>query len=698
MMKRCLVYILFLLLLVLPQATYATFGNTSSPIVNVAIIADSVKGAGNEVVDGKYRAENKGFDIRQHAFQKRFRLSVTDPGYSNSGFFSHLYLGGGVGVEHIIKRGAYNYAIGPVYNFYVGKDISQNHSLSVALRLGENTIKGNEVTLDRIGVQLNHHFHLTRYFLGYTPKRLFDVSTILGVGYQHADVWKLKTDAMYGMLGLRTGIRLVNKLHLSVDPYIIVSTRGYNGMTKNTSSFNYNISYGATLSLIYTLRNEYDCSSANKNAGKENSVFDKHYIFFEGGPQALYSNIRFKEALGRYFAFGYGYWFDKYFAIQAAAGYSSGGWSRYRTAPNLSLGNPEYTYIANVQYFFARAELVANLLTLPLKKEVKQFNLALAAGYEYGFQWKYTDRNTNEPDFQTSCYYGGLTTALLAKWLLPQGKALYLSPRVTFVNFGVPYKAPYELIEKKYTDKRFSLALGLEFGLKRRPYVKESGDEELYKFKEDGSLKYRHGISILASFGTNYLMERGFYNGESTFNVNAGLSLEYQPLKYFGLRVKGDYTSHNFNDIYGYAEKIDDKTYQYKGLWRITYKTFNGLFDVKFDLSNMIHGYDPHRKWDVAFYAGPFISKHIPLSAEINEEELRLPGSTVAISMGSHPKLFIGAHAAFNCRYLITRHIGVFGEFGVKIHTDNSYLWAPHLDYNPVRVLDLEFGVCYKIR
>ena len=159
MMKRCLVYILFLLLLVLPQATYATFGNTSSPVVNVAIIADSVKGAGNEVVDGKYRAENKGFDIRQHAFQKRFRLSVTDPGYSNSGFFSHLYLGGGVGVEHIIKRGAYNYAIGPVYNFYVGKDISQNHSLSVALRLGENTIKGNEVTLDRIGVQLNHHFH-----------------------------------------------------------------------------------------------------------------------------------------------------------------------------------------------------------------------------------------------------------------------------------------------------------------------------------------------------------------------------------------------------------------------------------------------------------------------------------------------------------------------------------------------------------
>ena len=704
MMRRWLLYILFVFLLVSSQVAYAMPFNSDVTVADTINVADSTVTSVKQSKKEVYRADNYGVDARKFAFQGRYRIPPMTPEYSNSNFFSHLYFGGGISIEHINRRGRYRYGDGVVYNLTIGKDISKSHSLSAAFRWGENTVKNSDIHLDRWGVQLNHYFSLTRYFLEYNPKRTLDVSTILGIGYQRANladpgfhhdgIWKLTTDAVYGMVGLRTTVRLANRFHLAIDPYMIIASAGYNGMVKGDTKLAYNASYGVGLSLIYTMKNELSNDVAD---GKR--LFDKNYIFFEGGPQAVYSNITFSESLGRYFAIGYGHWFARNFAFQLSGGYSSGGWSRYRTPADLSAGHPEYTYIAKVQYFFGRAELVANLLTLPLKKDVKKFHLGLSGGYEYGFQWKYTDKNTNVENHQTSCVYGGLTTALQVKWLLPQGKALYLSPRVTFVNFGVPYKEPYDFIEKEYTDKRFSLALGLEFGLKRRPYEKREGDEQLYKFKENGKIRYRQGLCLSASFGSNYIFDRGYYKGESTFNINAALSFEYQPIKYFGLRVKADYTTHNFNDMYGYIETVDGKTYSYNGLWRITYKTINGMFDVKFDLTNMIHGYDPHNKWNVALYAGPMISKHIPLSAALNEDELQLPGSTVQINMGSNEDILLGIHAAFNCKYFITRHIGVFGEFGVKIHPSNNlYLWAPKIDYNPLRVLDLEFGVCYKIR
>ena len=688
MVKRCLVYIFFLFSLVLPQAVSAVSAGEPEFVGDTIDIADSVKVAENLNKSEKYEAENKGFDARGFIFQKRYRIPVKTK-FDNSNFFSHFYIGVGGGVEHINRRGKFNYNTGSTYSIFVGKDVAKDHSLSVAVRFGNNTVKDDDVELDKLGVQLNYHFHLTRYFLGYNPNRIIDVSTTLGVGYQKSEIIRNSAESVYGMLGLRNTIRLSNRAHLALEPYMLIGSVGYNGMLKSEATSTYNTSYGVSLSLIYTLKNELMGIALD-----EKPMFDRHYMFFEGGTQSIVSDIKFSENFGRYLALGYGYWFARHLALQFSGGYSAGNWDKYTTLPNLALGNPMYEYMSKVQYFFARAEVVGNLLTLPLKAkdENKGFCLAASAGYEYGFQWKYTETSR-----QTSCYYGGLTAAMQVKWLLPYGKALYLSPRVTFVNFGVPYKIPYEYIEKKYTDKRFTLALGLEFGLKRRPYVKREGDEDKFKFKENGKLKFRQELNLYASLGSNYIMERGRYKGGKSFNGNGAFAIEYQPIKYLGIRLKADYTSHNFSDLWNYTETLDGKQYKYKGLWHLKYKVINGIFDMKLDISNMIHGYDPYRKWNVAVYAGTLLSKHLPFETEIDKGELTLPGSVVNVSR-SYPKdILWGIHAAFNCRYSITRHWGVFGELGVKIH-ENKYLWAPMIDYNPLRVLDFELGVSFKIR
>lgn len=693
MMKRWLIYILLFVVLVLPQAVCSMPHGLFSPVDTVGV--DSVQNEKESAVKQKYKAENKGFDARNYAFQKRYRIPPATPRFNNSNFFSHMYIGVSGGIEHMNRRGKYNYKTGSSYSFFIGKDVAKDHSISLAVNIGSNDIKNSDIELRKRGVQLNYHFHLTRYFLGYNPNRILDVSTTLGVGYQRSEVWRNVTNSAFGMIGLRSLVRLSNRMHLAIDPYMLFASAGYNGMHKDETAFNYNTSYGVAMSLIYTLKNELSGNSPNQaKSPDENPMFDRNYIFVEGGTQSIYSDIRFSESFGRYFALGYGYWFARHLALQFSGGYSSGNWDKFITPANLSAGTPQYEYMSKVQYFFARAELVGNLLTLPLKAKDsdKKFFLGASVGYEYGFQWKYT-----ETARQTSCYYGGLTGALQAKWLLPDGKALYLSPRVTFVNFGVPYKVPYEYIEKDYTDKRFNLALGLEFGLKRRPYVKRSGDDEKFVYKENGKLKFRQALSVSTSFGSNYIMERGRFKNVATFNVNGAFAFEYQPIAYVGVRLKTDFTTHNFHDVYDYAEKLDGKTYKYKGLWHIKFKVINGMFDVKLDISNMIHGYDPYRKWDVAFYAGPLLSKHLPFETEISEDELTLPGSTISVSR-SYPKdLLWGVHGAFNCKYSITRRWGVFGEFGVKIHK-NNYLWSPYVDYNPLRVLDLEFGINFKIR
>ena len=688
MMKRCLVYIFLLFSLVLPQAASAVPVGGLKSVGDTINVADGLQDDRNSNKKEKYEAENRGFDARGLVFQKRYRIPVKTK-FDNSKFFSHFYIGVGGGVEHINRRGKYNYKTGSSYSFFIGKDVAKDHSLSVAFRFGNNMIKDSDIELDKLGVQLNYHFHLTRYFLGYNPNRLIDVSTTIGVGYQKAKVWRNSAESVYGMLGLRNTVRLSNRVHLALEPYMLIGTSGYNGMPDGNAISDYNASYGVGLSLIYTLKNELKGIALD-----EKPMFDRHYMFFEGGTQSIVSDIKLSENYGRYLSLGYGYWFARHFALQLSGGYSAGNWDKYTTLPNLTLGNPQYEYMSKVQYFFARAEVVGNLLTLPLKAkdEDKGFCLTASAGYEYGFQWKYTETSR-----QTSCFYGGLTAAMQVKWLLPDGKALYLSPRVTFVNFGVPYRIPYEYIEKKYTDKRFNIALGMEFGLKRRPYVKREGDEDKFKFKENGKLKFRQELNLYASFGSNYIMERGRYKGGKSFNGNGAFAIEYQPIKFFGIRLKADYTTHNFSDITNYTEYLNGKQYKYKGLWHIKYRVINGMFDLKLDLSNMIHGYDPYRKWDVAIYAGPLLSKHLPFEAEIDEGELRLSGSVVNVDR-SYPKdMLWGVHGAFNCRYSITRHWGVFGELGVKIHK-NEYLWAPMIDYNPLRVLDFELGVSFKIR
>ena len=630
-----------------------------------------------------YKSENYGFDANKYAFQKRYRLPDRVK-YSNSSLMSHLYFTVGAGVEAISERSNYNYDPGYLFSIGVGKDIAKNHALSVVFRKAGNKMNGSDVKLERYSLQLNHHFHLTRYFLGYNPGRLIDVSSTLGAGYQHSEVYGRSSGSLFAVLGLRNTIRLSNNIHLAIEPHAAIGNAAYNGMLKGESAKDYNVSYGVDLSLSYTLKNEQGgCLHAGKG-----------YMFFEGGLQAIDTDFDLSETIGQYFALGYGRKISGNLALQGALGYSNCNWSRIKTAADFSAGHPEYTYYSKVQYIFARAEMAVDLLPLIFKRtEGSRFALGLSGGYEYGFQWKYSyDINSLEYlSEQISCRYGGFTGAMQFKWRFSKGKALYLSPRLTLVNFSVPYKEPYDYLKKPYTDKRFNLALGMEFSLDAKSSATANVETDMV------NSIFQPSMTLSASFGSNYLFVRGQYDGDAGANKNFSLALDYDFHEYFGARFKLGLINHNSSYISRYVETIDKDKYNYTGLCNMSTDVFAAILAAKVNLTNLLCGYDPYNRMNVSFSMGPILTTQLNVAGEIDKGELKLPGSKVKVLRKKNSDLLLGAHVAFNCGYSVTSRLGIFGEMSINIH-NNEYMTGPNLDYNPIRSLNVELGVSYKIK
>ena len=682
-MKRIWLYIL---LFSLSLPLYASIAVGEGTLIAVSDTLDnSVKKteSGDKKPAKVYKAENYGFDANKYAFQKRYR-QPDKVKYSNSSLLSHLYFTVGAGVEAISERSNYNYDPGYLFSIGVGKDIAKNHALSVVFRKAGNKMNGSDVKLERHSLQLNHHFHLTRYFLGYNPARLLDISSSLGVGYQSAEVQGRSSGSLFAMLGLRNTVRLNNNIHLAFEPFVAIGNTGYNGMLQGASARNYNVSYGLGLSMNYTLKNE---QGSYANGGKG-------YMFVEGGLQALDSDISLSETLGQYFSVGYGRRISDNLALQGAFGYSNGNWECVKTVADLSVGHPAYTYYSRVQYMFARAELAVDLLPIIFRNAGDyRFALGISGGYEYGFQWKYSHDiySLQYISEQISCTYGGFTGAMQLKWRFSNGKSLYLSPRLTLVNFTVPYKKPYDYLKKAYTDKRFTLALGMEFSLDAKSKAPAEDENNV------GNREFQPAMSVSASAGSNYLFERGHYEGDTGFNKNLFLAFDYDFHKYFGARFKLGVINHNSSYIRSYVEVVDNERYVYNGLCNVSTDVFATILAGKVNLTNLLRGYDPNNRMNVSFSAGPIFTTQLSVDGKVDDGELTLPGSQVYVNCIKNSNWLLGVHGALNFGYSVSSNFGIFGEMSVNIHK-NEYMGGANLDFNPVRSLNVEFGVSYKIK
>ncbi len=647
-----------------------------------------------------YRAGNYGFNAAERwAMQDRYR-GVDSVKYSNRNIFSHLNFGLSVGINQIVARKDFSFEPGQSFGVIIGKDVNKVHALSLLGEVGNYSFKAGGNELKTYSIQLNHHFNFTRYYLGYNPYRILELSSTLGVGVQKSEIVTHNSEitakensdevSKYMLLGVLANIKLDSRLSFSLEPNITLATEGYNGAPAGYWYSKYNLRYGVRGSLNYELHNELP---ANIYASR--IVFPQNYLFIAGGLQASDAPVGINNTLGSYLNFGFGHWFAKRFGLQVSAGYSSGAWNEIVTPADESELTPEYSYLSRSQYTFGRLEAVANILRIG-KRVDNSFSINLLGGYEYGFQWKYKG---NDPADQTNCWYNGPTAAMQLKYHSYEGKAIFLEPRVSFINYEIPYKPPYNHIKEKFNDMRYSMALGVEFGLTPKLSVSKAaasaGSDSLPDVAK--RRKYSPELSFFAGAGTNYLSERGYYDGFSRLNMTYSAGIEYQPFAPLGIRLMFDQSNYALNSIARYAIAANN-TIDYKnGLWQKDYYVTSGIVDVKFDLTNIIYGYLPGRRWNTAFYVGPMFSKISRIDSEIYDLEVIPEGAAIKMMGEKSDDSFMGLHAALNTRYNITPSFGVFGEWGVKVYK-NEFITEPFLDYNPLRAISMQFGVNYRLK
>ncbi|MBR3883745.1 MAG: hypothetical protein IKJ31_03195 [Bacteroidaceae bacterium] len=628
-----------------------------------------------------FSAGNYGFNAMEFAAQGRFRHSDLIR-YSNSGIFSHMSVGLTMSLDQIIHQNNYHFSLGTNYGLVLEKDVTKNHSLSLLLQYGEASLKDKDVKLERYSLQLNHHFNLSRYFLGYNPFRLFDFSTTFGVGAQQGDMFKRTEQAYYLLAGIRAKVRLSSQLSLSVEPHAAIATKGYNMSQKNDASRPYNAFYGVQASIQYLFANEPEARARDLKP-----VFPRHYLFAGGGLNFIESDLGVMDRLGPSINLGYGYWLAKRFAVQVSGGYASNIWKEKTTAAQPEMGHPEYVERTRTQYLFGRGELVYNLLSTVKDLDDfynnHNFTMNVSAGFELGRQWKYFPETTEH----TATAYGGFTGALNFKYHMPGGKTFFIEPRFSLIHFSVPYNPPYDYIKTDFTDRSYSITAGMEFSLPEtavRPFARS---------KEPFKTQY----SFSAMAGSNYMMVRGGFEGKNNFNTALSLAAEYQPFSMFGLRLLYDYSTYDFNNICSYIEQIGDKAYTFDGLWNNNYNMHSIALNLKLDLTNMFYGYSSQRKWGSALYLGPIMTMNTSVDCSLDGGEQVLPGCIVLPPVEKSEDLHLGAMAALNTTYMFTPSLGIFGELGFKMYKD-ELLYNDNIDANPIKILTFQVGVKYRLK
>jgi hypothetical protein len=158
-----------------------------------------------------------------------------------------------------------------------------------------------------------------------------------------------------------------------------------------------------------------------------------------------------------------------------------------------------------------------------------------------------------------------------------------------------------------------------------------------------------------------------------------------------------DHSTYGFNSFAGYKVVTDGSSSYVSGLCNKTYKVVSGIFDLKFDLTNMLYGYHSDRRWNTALYAGPILSKHASMSADVDGVENIPAGGKVSLNPKAPEGTFWGLHTSLNAGYRVNDNLGLFGEVGVKVYK-NEFMSEALLDYNPVRAVTWQLGVKYNLK
>ena len=148
-------------------------------VMNTGLWAQQDSTAVNDTVGGK-----KFFNALDYSMQKRYRPK--NMVFANNKWTDNTFVGIDMGVESFLNREGSEMGLYKIFSAGYGKMFTPVHGARVNLNGGWALHKRTSDSYMRVGLQASHLFNITAYMKGYNPSRIFELSTVLGLGYTYS--------------------------------------------------------------------------------------------------------------------------------------------------------------------------------------------------------------------------------------------------------------------------------------------------------------------------------------------------------------------------------------------------------------------------------------------------------------------------------------------------------------------------------
>ena len=404
---------------------------------------------------------DKGFDVRNYLNSSRYKTPAHTV-FNKKSFFSNTF----IGVKATaMKISGEDYGFGPTAGGVIGKWVHPSVAVRLGADLGYWYDNFDACRIRALGLSASVLFNMMSYLGGYNTSRFCEMSVVAGAGFTH--VWKTNGDngdALSGHVGLNVDMRVFDRLHIYVEPQIVLYLNPRQGSTNRgitlSSAGNwrsYMPAYGTTVGMSYTFGQTRPQNSRMSGSLKDPKMdWNGYFISAQAGIQVqANSRLVWKglmtpgERAGMHFSFGFGRWYNDFFGLRITAAYARNNWIKYMSLPPMA-----------TRYVSLRFEGMLDLVDLISKGENRFFSLAVLAGPEMGHVLKY-DRIRNIHD-----HYVGLVGGVQARFNVHKWVTVVAEPRFALVPYSAPNNADGSVLDNaNYYDGLLNFNVGLEINI-----------------------------------------------------------------------------------------------------------------------------------------------------------------------------------------------------------------------------------------
>ena len=571
-------------------------------------LADSTVAQQDTAYYGAPRQKN--FNALNYVLDSRHRFKGDQ--YVNRGFLGNTYFHIGGGVGHFYENSNQELYYTPIMSFRLGlgKELSPMSSFRVGLEKSwgyTNPSAGvfNTNQYNSYGGYVDFLYNFSNYLLGYRPERPFSVSGIVGLGFRSSSMHSWKNPGLPATYAYTSGtsfdghvgfqFKFFASPHASFgfEPYFKVASTKYNLLT-NPGYSDPDFAYGMNLMYqwyfdrqlsdkahagIFMKRFNNDLRYLSDNGQLKHLRFPVFFDYgFGGSFMGKTDGLSLLNTKGFDASAAVGWWLAPAVGIRSGIHVTNADWkdgtlSRQPVKYMIGTNGFNFDFLFNPFGFKRHYNWDSN------------FGLNLLAGYEFGRLKKTT------PDFANS-FEGNYTAFRLGGQLWMK---LTNDLRLTLEPTYMPIQHYNGNLDRARYDE-YALKLGLSV------LFRDKAIRNYHVFGTDSvsrdSIKNTPLSGFFAGVGlgwNNTVWDWRFsgYQHDLFKNVLAFGGYRFNPIH--GVRLQGEWMKESLA-YYGNTPSGIDK-----------YRFENYLFslDYQLNLSNMMAGYDPLRRWNVYLYAGP---------------------------------------------------------------------------------------------